>query len=518
MSRVKQILALILVSCFALTLVACGGDDAKKTDTTTAKPTNAAVAVGQSTTAEGETTTTTGGKVNNKSDKTTTTTKRQNVKKVPDLRNLVARTKSPASSFTKSLKGFTLKILYPWENIYGNRKCQTYAEKAIAAVEKQYGVKISEKGQFARYSDSLSAEFAANKFDNHIYYAYNSDFASYFSKGYLSDLTPAMRETGTTFTERWYISEARNFLNIDGKQYGWIAAEDEYTLPFCIIYNSKLLKQKNLADPAQLAAKGQWTWDKLEEYAKKFKNDANTGFYCGSSTMLLTAIANQYGTTLTKVKKGAQPTTNINDSKVKTALDTLRTWTVGKGAWATPSIGNQWTAPKNALREGKVAMYYGTHDDIKELASSSDNSIYGIAPFPNKTASKSYTGVSVPQFIGIIPKKWSSDVAKIVFIRDEYYRQNDVYTDRNFQYKWETYLGDQEAIDNAADIKYARNGNRIIFDWTSICETGKTQTGTIIGQVVKGSKTAAQAISANKNALVAAYKKVWDGHKTTGNV
>ena len=167
MSRVKQILALILVSCFALTLVACGGDDAKKTDTTTAKPTNAAVAVGQSTTAEGETTTTAGGKVNNK--KTTTTTKRQNVKKVPDLRNRVARTKSPASSFTKSLKGFTLKILYPWENIYGNRKCQTYAEKAIAAVEKQYGVKISEKGQFARYSDSLSAEFAANKFDNHIY-------------------------------------------------------------------------------------------------------------------------------------------------------------------------------------------------------------------------------------------------------------------------------------------------------------------------------------------------------------
>lgn len=517
MSRVKQILALILVSCFALTLVACGGDDSAKNNAnkTTTKTTMAAVAVEQSTTAEGQTTTTAGGKVDGK---TTTTTKAQSVKKVPDLRDKVARTKSPSSSLTKSLKGFTLKILYPWENIYGNRKCQTYAEQAIKAVQDQYGCKISEKGQFAKYSDSLSAEFAANKFENHIYYAYNTDFASYFSKGYLADLRTAMVETGTTFTERWYISEARNFLNIDGKQYGWIAAEDEYTLPYCIIYNSKLLKQKNLADPAELAAKGQWTWDKLEEYAKKFKNDANTGFYCGNSTMLLTAIANQYGTTLTKVAKGAQPTTNINDTKVKTALDTLRTWTVGNGAWATPSIGNQWTAAKNALREGKVAMFYGTHDHIKELASASDNSIYGIAPFPNKTASKSYTGVSVPQFIGIIPKKWSSDASKILFIRDEYYRQNDVYTDRNFQYKWETYLGDQEAIDNAADIKYARAGNKIIFDWTSICETGKTQTGTIIGQVVNGSKTAAQAISANKNALVSAYKKVWDGHKTTGNV
>ena len=38
-----------------------------------------------------------------------------------------------------------MKILYPWENIYGEKKCQIAAEDSIASVEELYGVKIDEE-------------------------------------------------------------------------------------------------------------------------------------------------------------------------------------------------------------------------------------------------------------------------------------------------------------------------------------------------------------------------------------
>ena len=68
--------------------------------------------------------------------------------------SLIVRTTNKAGAasnkFIKSLKGFTLKILYPWENIYGNRKCLCIVEDSIENVEELYGVKIDEEGQFNR--------------------------------------------------------------------------------------------------------------------------------------------------------------------------------------------------------------------------------------------------------------------------------------------------------------------------------------------------------------------------------
>lgn len=524
MSKIAKLVALMLAVVFALSLVACSSSESGEGDETTKPAESVTDEVAAS---DGETTTTVAAK-DGTTKKTTTTENKalvDNNKTVSETYTLIKRTTNKAGNasakFVKSLKGFTLKILYPWENIYGDKKCQIAAEDSIKSVQEEYGVKIKEEGQFNKYNENLASELSAKNCDNHIYFAQGGYFPSYFEKGYIADLTPAMRESGVDFNEPWYISDAKGFLNIDGKQYGWVAYEDEYTMPYCIIYNKKLLNKKKLADPAKLAEQGKWTWDTLEKYAKKFANDKSVDGFVGSGVVLLESIANQYGTSLTKVSRGSQPTTNITDSKVKSALTELADWTVGKTAWCETYYDKSWTYAKTQLANGKVAMYFGSHDAIKGFQGTSIQDDIGVVAFPNKKASKSYTGISDPQFIAFVPVVHQKNASKILFIRNEYYRYNYRFVQRNFQYKWKNYFGDNtEAISNAADIKFGQNGNKVKFCWTTLCESSdaNVSTLTVISEVIRGKSTPAQAISSKKNALTKAYAEVWKGHRITGKV
>lgn len=531
MSNVKKILALVCACLFVLSLVACSGDtESVETDTTTA---NANVTT-EVTAAEGETTTvvngtTASGKKDNKKTKATTTTKAKvnSIKKTSAVatQSFIKRTTNKAgnasNAFIKKLKGFTLKILYPWENIYGATKSKTYYDQSMKEVEKEYGVKIKEEGKWSNYNESLASQLAAKDCTNHIYYAQGGNFASYFKKGYISDLTTAMREAAVDFNDPWYMSEAKGFLNINGKQYGWVPYEDEYTTPGFILYNKTLLSRKNLTDPAKLAAQGKWTWDTMETYAKKFDNDKSvTGMATTDAVSLVQALCTNYGTSLVKVKKGTSPTTNIDNSGVKSALNTFAEWCVGKKAWCNTFKDKAWNHAKLEFSKGKVAMIYGNQDTAQTLKSAKDNSVFGVAPFPTKTNSKTYTNTSNAQFIAFIPICHQDIAAKILFVRNEYYRYTYRYADRNAKYRWETYLGDSEAIENAINIKYARNGNKTVLNWQSTCEDSDANitTESIINDILSGKSSVATAISSKKTALKKTYAKVWDGYKTTGNV
>ena len=535
MSKITKLLALMLAVVFALSLVACTGEKAPEPNETTEPVV----------TEEGETTTTTkAGKKPNKNDKTdaqedeggevVTTTKKRSDKEEAALYDprhgtgaLVVRTTNRAgaasSKFIKSLKGFTLKILYPWENIYGEKKCQVAAEDSIKSVEQLYGKKIVEEGQFNRYNENLASELAARNCENHIYFAQGGYFPSYFQKGYIADLTPAMRETGIDFNEPWYMSEAKGFLNIDGKQYGWTATEDEYMSPGMLLYNKRLLNTKRLQDPRKLAEQGKWTWDVLEKYARKFDNDKSViGFGTVDNLSLFETIAMNYGTTLTKVSRGSQPTTNITNSKVESALTEYGSWTTGKNAWCDTFYGKSWSYGKTQFHEGKVAMIFGGHDTIQGLKGTSTQKDVDVVPFPTKKGSKTYKNLCGASFIAFIPSVHQNVASKALFVRNEYYRYNYRFIERNFQYKWESYFGkNKEAIAHSAEIKYSKNGNKAFITYTNVCEStdeGSTTSASVINEVISGRSTAAQAISSKKNALIKSYADVWKGHIITGNV
>ncbi len=532
MSKITKLLALMLAVIFAVSLVACTGDPAPETEETTVAGLNITTK-NDVTTGEGETKTTAKGDKTKKTKKqdqnqgngdngfkheaTTLATTGTFIKRTTDSRG------NASAKFVKSLKGFTLKILYPWENIYGDKKCETGIKDSINSLKKEYGISIKEEGQFNRYNENLSSELAAKKCDNHVYFAQGGYFPSYFQKGYIADLSQAMRTAGVNFNEPWYMSQAKGFLNIDGKQYGWMATEDEYMTPMFISYNKKLTDKKRLADPAKLAEQGKWTWKTLETYAKKFANDKSVvGFGVADATTLFEQLADQYGTQLTNISRGKAPTTNITNSKVKSALTELASWTVGKNAWCDTFAGKTWSYGKTQFQNGKVAFFYGGHDAIQGLKGTSTQNDINIVPFPTKNGSKNYTNISAASFIAFIPIVHQNNAAKILFARNEYYRYTYRFVDRHFQYKWSSYFGkNTTAIKNASNIKYGKNGNKIKFSWLNVCESnddGATRTASIVNEVISGKSTPAQAIASKKNALAKSYSEVWEGHRITGNV
>lgn len=516
MPDTKKLFAFILVILLSASMVACQGTEmgdnptTEKNDTTEDLKNSVVSTLGETTTSV----------TGNNADETKIESSdfTYNPYKIERTTN---KDGNASDAFIKSLKGFELKILYPWKNTYANKKCKKYVEKAKQEVEKLYGVKIQEKGQYNNYDESLASQMAAKNCKNHIYYAKSGMFAKYFKSGYFADLTRAMRESGVDLLEPWYDSPTTGFLNIDGKQLGWISCEEDFTMPYFIIYNEKLLNKKGLESPAKLAEQGKWTWDRLREYAGKFYSDKNITGFSGSGINMLAAIAEQYGAQLTKIEKGTQPTTNLNDTNFAKALSTYSDWTFGGTFWCETFSDKEDGYALKQFKKGKVAMLYGSFDEIKELKGKDVTKNIGIAPFPTKVESNQYTNIIDPEYFAFIPSVYKAEASKILFIRNEYYRYNYRYFLRSLTSSLKTYLGDnEEAVMNVANIKLGKNGNSIKYCWTKLCEDSDAgiTTESIVKQVENGTFTADKAISNNKNALTEAYAKIWKRHRITGNV
>ena len=419
--------------------------------------------------------------------------------------------------FIESLDGFTLKILYPQKNI-ASEKHKENNKKSKKAIKNLYGIKIKEDYLVNDYNEALFSELSAKRSENHIYFAESGNFATYFKNGFLADLTLGMEESGVDFKSPWYVSKGCQFLNIDGKQYGWMSYEDDSTMPSFIIYNKKLLRKKGLKDPVKLADEGKWTVETLKEYSLNFSGKT-TGFY-GRGISLFATIANQNGVGISKISKGSQPMTNINNPKVATALETYGEWVSGEESWCETFHGKKNSYAQNRLANGKIAMYYGGFDDIRAIKGSDFAKNVGIVSFPTKTESGKFTNVCIPKYATFIPACHQQEVAKILFAIDEYYRYNYRYVKKNFIADWKEYLGNNKVINNAFDIKYGKYEKNVKFCFTSFCEKpdASVTTESILLQVQSGEVSATQAINDGKNALTKEYSEVWKGHRTTGNV
>ena len=521
MKFIKSILAVVLAMSFMLVFVACGEDES--TNTTTAKSTVTTAAENASVSQ----TTTASASVSAKA----TTTKAKVLTKAPEgvseVANLIARTTNkkgnPSANFIKSLKGYKLKIFYPWtpESKGSVKELKESALSSIDAVEKEFGVTIKEDGKFTSYNETLTADLTAGKADSQVYMVQNYNFASYFKNGFITDLTTGMAKSGVDFKDPWYVSAANAFFNINYKQYAWISFDAEYVFPTVIIYNKSLINKKKLTDPAKLAEKGQWTWDKLSQYAKKLTDSTTKvdGFVSSAET-LATAVLAQNNSSFVTVKKGSSPTPNLSSQTVKDALSQMYTWTKTGGICETYK-NKDWTYAKTQLASGKVAMLVGSHDYIQNLAAAKTSDDFGVVQFPTKKGTKTYTNYAVPQFPCFIPSKYSKEADKILFLRNELYRQNYRYAQRNFTYQWNKYFDDDDVLDYACNIKYGRKGNTTVFDWSSVCLPNGSNVKTfnsIVTHVRDNNGDVQGAISKYSASITKSFKSVWDGYRITGNV
>lgn len=531
MKTVKSILAVLLICAFLTAFAACGSDT---DDTaTTAAPSSTTVANAATTNATAATT------VTNTASATVKKTVKQSKKlKVSEVDELISRTKNakgnPSDSFINSLKGYKLNVYYPWapykDGVSEIKSSMTDSEKIV---EQEFGVDIKVDGKFENYNETLTAKLTASSKDLcQLYMVQNFNFASYFKNNYLADLTMAMVKSGVTFKEPWYIQSAAEFFNINNKRFAWISYDADYTFPFCIVYNRSHIKNARLTDPVELAKDGKWTWDTMIKYAQKLngKNNGAAGLATINAQDMLECMVQQKGTSLVKVAKNQSPTENLSDQRVKDCLSTLYTWCKDKGSdTICNTYSNQdWTYTKTQFVKGKISMVFGFHDTIQTLAQKKTDDEFAVVQFPTPSGTKSYSNLATPQFAWFIPSIYSNaekygkdEIAKILFLRNEMYRQNYRYAQRNFSYLWNKYFTSTDTIEYACNMKYARGNNKdTSFTWNSVCAaSGKASVGTVVSEVLKSSSNNVQsAITKHKDAIDKAYKSVWDGYKITGNV
>ncbi len=105
------------------------------------------------------------------------------------------------------------------------------------------------------YMDKLTTEYSAGTAPD-ITWMPGASVADYASKGVLLDLMPEVSKDPAFKLTDYYDAPMKE-LQHDGKLWG--LPRDISTM--VMYYNKDLLKAKGVEDPAELAAKGEWTWD-----------------------------------------------------------------------------------------------------------------------------------------------------------------------------------------------------------------------------------------------------------------
>ena len=122
------------------------------------------------------------------------------------------------------------------------------------------------------YMDKLTTEYSAGTAPD-IAWMPGASVADYASKGVLLDLMPEVSKDPAFKLTDFYDAPMKE-LQHDGKLWG--LPRDISTM--VMYYNKDLLKAKGVDDPADLAAKGEWTWDNFLKAAQKITGDGNYGF------------------------------------------------------------------------------------------------------------------------------------------------------------------------------------------------------------------------------------------------
>lgn len=538
MKLAKRLIALAMAVMMSVAVASCGGDKETATDVTT----TSATASAEETTVAGETTTVAGAQ-----DATTaagaqdaTTAAQQagsqdtgsDLAALPSISNKTydapTDTKRPSASFISSVKGYTLNIKHPW-NFDATNKSMTYYKQAANEVKNKYGATINETGVFDDYNKTLQGEISANKFSNQIYEVQSFNFASYIKNNYMKDLRTAQNTAAVTFTESWYDLNTTQMAAIGGSQYGWTSFDVEYIVPTGILYNKKLIKNANLTDPMVLARKGQWTWNKLEEYAQKLNTSSIAGFRIGAkdSSNLYSSLMTSSGTNLVDIQTGKAPKSNVMTQAGKDALAQIETW-VNKGV-LTYKADEDWTANKKAFADGKAGMVLGSHDTLQSCTTTAMKNNVGMVPFPTKSASTTYKSVQNVQFMSFIPSYYKDDAeaAKILFLRDEQLQQLYRYREQIFTKLYTTYGLDSDAMSMTYMIKYgatdpsgAKYGKYVsavnMLDPDGSDADGTPALSNIVLPVLAGG-SASKSLSSYGDTLQKKYDSFWSSKVFTGN-
>ena len=249
------------------------------------------------------------------------------------------------------------------------------------------------------------------------------------SLGLLEDLTPRVAKDGDASASlRAMAPVITDYTRRGGRQ---------WTMPFgqaisgVIAYNAELLKQEGLAPPAELWARGGWTWPVLQEYAVKLTRRDGTryGHFVdrGAETGWLPFLNANGGSLFDKEGKRSA----VNGAELREALEYLAN--LGARHQVTPAT--QELAQENAetrFLNGRLAMWPQGSWQIKDLNLKARGFTWDLVPVPAAPQTRKNGG--------------TNQMASVAMARTS--RQKDAV------WEWQKFIGSKAGQDTIARAEY----------------------------------------------------------------
>ncbi len=157
--------------------------------------------------------------------------------------------------------------------------------KLIDEVEKKYNTKIEyvKFGDYGKYVENFTTtSLSGTPFADIVLLELFWAFPTLANKDFIQPVDDKL-----DLKDPKYIDWMKKGGSFKGKQYGMT---DSSPSPYGIFYNKTLVKKLGLEDPYELQQKGEWTWDKFRDFAKKATKDTN-----GDGKTDVYGIAGAYG-------------------------------------------------------------------------------------------------------------------------------------------------------------------------------------------------------------------------------
>lgn len=267
-------------------------------------------------------------------------------------------------------------------------------------------------------------------------------FNEWFQAGVMADLTPAAQTLGIDFTDELYEQNIRKYTAVNGGQYGYGYAQTDYSVYCSLYYNKRILEENQLEDPFALREKGEWTFDKLAEYAricKKTNADGTVeqwGLGSWTDNELMIAMINANDGSIVSLNENNQLQLNLKDAKTQEALEYMYRWcnvdklvNVSEGGWEKTMAD---------FVSGKYAFMLGTGHTLNLAGANGMTDEFGVLTFPEGPSNTSgETDYSMHYYYWFIPQKYQDQAAQLLYIHDLLERRDT----RSFEERFEeTYL------------------------------------------------------------------------------
>ena len=148
----------------------------------------------------------------------------------------------------------------------------------VKNIEDTYGVTYEFQNlTYAGVQDSVNNSILAGEPDCDVYMVELGWGVPAVMNGYAMDLRDVLDPDDPLLTHNDIVmnyvaleSGAVSLLTVNG-------AEDQVAATYPLAFNLQMIEEANLEDPRELAARGEWTWDKFREYCIALTKDNGSG-------------------------------------------------------------------------------------------------------------------------------------------------------------------------------------------------------------------------------------------------